>query len=109
MKNLFLLLLTITLFSCEKDEPPITPAPTKGKVTFFRSVGGSWNLIIDGADKGELAELDVPPPCEYPGFITLELSIGTHTYDLKSNDGLAWGNPTEFEVAAGCQVVKAVY
>ena len=107
MKYTFLLLITLAFCSCEKEDNVVTPV--NSKVTFYRSVGGSWNLIIDGNDKGFLAWSSIAPQCEMSGFTTLNLTVGTHTFDLKSNDGLAWGDPKEFKVVAGCQVVKAVY
>lgn len=106
MKTLILLPLVSLFLSCENGEPT---APEKGTVTFYTGIGGSWNLLIDGSDKGEIDQSLVPPACMQVGFITLDLSIGPHTYDMKSNDGLAWGNNKEFQVAAGCHTFKALY
>lgn len=103
---LFILLITVSLYSCEKDE---LAGPTTGKVTFYTTVGGSWNLLIDGSDKGEITQALFPPLCDQDVFITLNLSIGKHTYDMKSNDGLAWGDPKEFQVTAGCTIFRALY
>ena len=107
-KSILISALSFALFiSCDKEDA--TKPATSGTVTFYRSIGGSWNLLVDGQDKGLLSQSPTPPQCDYPTFITLKLSTGIHTYDLKSNDGLAWGNPKSFTVNEGCQVVKAVY
>ena len=97
----------MAFLSCQKDDDPILP--TTGTVTFYRTIGGSWNLLIDGQDKGWYAQFLSQPLCGQAGLTTIELSTGSHTYDMKSNDGLAWGDPKEFTVVAGCKVVKTVY
>lgn len=105
MKHFLLLLLITTLFACEKDDP-VTPAT--GRITFYRTIGGSWNLIIDGVDRGFFPQSLTQPICETPTFTSLELTVGTHTYDMKSNDGLAWGDPKQFNVNTGCKVIRTV-
>jgi len=98
-QTLFVLLF-LGLCSCSKEDT--------GMVTFYMApYSGTWNLIIDGTTRGLLDETTQAPVCDDVDFITLELSIGTHTYDLKDNDGYAWGsNPRNFTVGAGCKSLK---
>lgn len=104
MKHIFTGLLIACLFSCEKEDN--TP---KGTVTFWRYEQGSWNLLIDGVDKGPYAQKLIAPPCRSSEYLTLDLTIGIHTYTMKNNDGLDWGEIRYFEVVEGCTVVKTVY
>lgn len=106
MKNLLALLLIITLFSCEKEEPAIKT----GTITFYMPYNeDSWNLIVDGVDKGPLIPTVFIPECGDYTFITLKLRTGKHTYDVKHNDGLAWGDAKDLWVHEGCEVVRAIY
>lgn len=87
----YLIIALVFLFiSCEKE------SPVWGRYTFYTHIGGSWDLLVDGENKGELTQAFLPPECDDFNFITVRLSGGIHTYDMKSNDGLAWGDPKEF-------------
>ena len=110
MKSLFaFMLLLVTVISCKKKESE-SDAATTGKVTFYMAPSsGTWDLIVDGNDIGLINETTQAPVCEDVDFITLELSIGTHTADLKSNDGYAWGNPKSFTVSEGCKSYKVTH
>ena len=107
MKYLLLLILSISSFACSKKDDNSTPSATSGQVTFYMGATTShWNLMVDGVDKGALKGTTQMPVCSDPAFITLTLSIGSHSIDTKSMDGYAWGNPVSYTVTEGCHQYK---
>ena len=96
------ILLMFFLITCSTGEKE-----TSGQVTFYMiNISGRWNLVLDGADKGNVKSTSQMPVCADPEFLTLTLSVGSHKYYLKSLDGYASGNSHNFSVNSGCHQLK---
>ena len=106
MKNIYIAIILI-IAGCSKENN-VTPAEDKtGTVTFYMSpTTHNWNLLVDGSDRGSLHGSVNMPVCNDPSYITLTLSVGSHSIDAKSMDGLAWGASVNYNVAEGCHTYK---
>lgn len=105
MKTITILFLVLIAMSCKKET--VSPTSQTAQVTFYMTpTTHNWNLLVDGQDKGALRGTSQMPVCSDPDFITLTLSIGSHSIDSKSLDGLAWGSPINYSVTDGCHSYK---
>jgi hypothetical protein len=92
-----LVIITFSLASCSKEESQ----PSTGKVTIYSTESGNWSLIIDGKEYGRIKKASQMPVCGDPAFQNFTLSAGYHSFDAKSLDGYAWGNPKRVNVQGG--------
>lgn len=92
-------LLVVLCYSCEQT-PPSGGSGT-GTATVYTLSTSSWSLIIDGKDYGKIRKATQMPVCGDPIFQNIKLSAGTHSFDAKSLDGYAWGQPKNVNIPAG--------
>lgn len=109
MKKRYLLailfLSALLVFSCENGQG--SNESTTGVVTVYTTSPSKWSLIIDGKEYGKIKNASQMPVCGDPDFQNITLSAGSHSFDAKSLNGYAWGNPKNIDVpSGGCKQVK---
>src|SRR5689334_5469003 len=95
MKHFFFILICCFLLACNKQEQT---APIDGTLIFYKSTPVSWNVVIDGDDRGPVPTLLVEPVCGSKGGLQVQLKPGTYTIEYKNMEGYPSVSPTQITV-----------
>ena len=87
MKKLALILMVL-IAGCKKES--VQPTPSYGDVVFWSSdYTGRWEIILDGVQKGSVAQAHTEPNCGNSFFQNYSLTAGVHTIEQRSMTGQA--------------------